>query len=89
MHDAAHGTRWSSAHGEVQVETFRIKKPRPQARGFVRAARRRSRTRKVENSALHDDSFFVSGMQGLKYFSVRAQLRDGEVRGITMLYDQA
>ena len=25
--DAARGTRWSSAHGEVQVETFRIKQP--------------------------------------------------------------
>ena len=37
---------------------------------------------------LHDDGFFISGMQGLKYFSVRAKLRDGEVRGFTMLYDQ-
>ena len=46
-------------------------------------------TRKVETSALHDDNFFISGMQGLKKFSVRAQLRDGEVRGFTMLYDQA
>jgi hypothetical protein len=27
-------------------------------------------------------------MQGLKKFSVQAQLRDGEVRGFTMLYDQ-
>ena len=25
--DAAYGTRWSSTHGEVQVETFRIKEP--------------------------------------------------------------
>ena len=25
VHDAAHGTRWSSAHGEFQIETFRIK----------------------------------------------------------------
>ena len=36
--DAAHGTRWSSAHGEVQVETFRIKDAEPQARRAVRAA---------------------------------------------------
>ena len=34
--DAAHGTRWSSAHGEVQVETFRIKTG-AQARRAVRA----------------------------------------------------
>jgi hypothetical protein len=27
-------------------------------------------------------------MQGLKYFSVRAKERDGEVRGFTLLYDQ-
>ena len=46
-------------------------------------------TRKVEYSKLRDDSFFVSGMQGLKNFSVRAQMRDGEIRGFTMLYDQA
>src|SRR5665647_1258234 len=26
--DAARGTRWSSAHGEVQVETFRIRDPK-------------------------------------------------------------
>ena len=45
-------------------------------------------TRKVETSVLHDDNFFISGMQGLKKFSVRAKLRDGEVRGFTMLYDQ-
>jgi hypothetical protein len=37
---------------------------------------------------LHDDNFFISGLQGLKKFSVRAQMRNGEVRGFTMLYDQ-
>lgn len=88
VHDAAHGTRWSSAHGEFQIETFRIKEP-----GLALAAlfdqQKHEGGRKVENSALHDDNFFVSGMQGLKYFSVRAQMRDGEVRGVTIMYDQA
>jgi len=37
---------------------------------------------------MKDDSFFISGLQGLKKFSVKAQMRDGEVRGFTMLYDQ-
>ena len=50
--------------------------------------KRRSRTASIEHSALNDDNFFISGMQGLKLFSVRAKLRDGEVRGFTMLYDQ-
>ena len=37
---------------------------------------------------MRDDSFFISGLQGLKKFSVKAQIRDGEVRGFTMQYDQ-
>ena len=33
--------------------------------------------------------FILSGTQGLKKFYVRAESRDGEVRGLTILYDQA
>jgi len=88
VHDAAHGTRWSSAHGEFQIETFRIKNPRL-ALAALFDQQKREAGRKVDNSALHEDNFFVSGMQGLKYFSVRAQMRDGELRGITIMYDQA
>src|SRR6185312_9003900 len=88
VHDAANGTRWSSAHGEFQIETFRIKNPRL-ALAALFDQQKREAGRKVDNSALHEDNFFVSGMQGLKYFSVRAQMRDGELRGITIMYDQA
>ncbi len=88
VRDAARGTRWSSGHGEIQVETFRIKNAGPVAARFEQEKKQPS-TRKVEGSALHASDFFVNGMQGLKYFSVRAQLRDGEVRGLTVLYDQA
>jgi hypothetical protein len=83
--DAARGTRWSSAHGEVQVETFRIKT------GDLAALfeqEKKEPKRQIEYSVLRADNFLVSGMQGLKKFSVQAQLRDGEVRGFTMLYDQ-
>src|SRR5204863_8261689 len=31
----------------------------------------------------------LGGMQSLKKFYVRAEFRDGEVRGMTVLYDQA
>ena len=85
--DAAGGTRWSSAHGEVQVETFRIKDPDLKLAALFEQQKKQP-TRQVETSVLHDDNFFISGMQGLKKFSVRAQLRDGEVRGFTMLFDQ-
>ena len=87
--DAARGTRWSSAHGEVQVETFRIKDAGLTLAALFEREKKEPATRKVETSVLHDDNFFISGVQGLKKFSVRAKLRDGEVRGFTMMYDQA
>jgi hypothetical protein len=86
--DAAHGTRWSSAHGDVQVETFRIKEPDLKLSALFDQQKKEPATRKIEYSVLHDDNFYISGMQGLKKFSVRAQLRNGEVRGFTILFDQ-
>ena len=88
VRDAARGTRWSSAHGEVQVETFRVKDSDLKLSALFDQLKKEPATRKVEYSVLHDDNFFISGMQGLKKFSVRAQLRNGEVRGFTILFDQ-
>ena len=86
--EAAHGTRWSSKHGEVQVETFRIKEANLKLADLFEHMKKEPATRKVETSVLHEDNFFISGLQGLKLFSVRAKMRDGEVRGFTMMYDQ-
>lgn len=86
--DAVRGTHWSSAYGEVQVETFRIKDPSLRLAALFEQEKKEPATRKVEYSVLNDDNFFISGMQGLKKFSVRAKMRDGEVRGFTMLFDQ-
>ena len=83
--DAAHGTRWSSPHGEVQVETFRVKDANLAAL-FDEEKKKPPRT--IEHSVLNDDNFIISGMQGLKLFTVRAKARDGEIRGFTLLYDQ-
>jgi hypothetical protein len=85
-HDAVHGTRWSSPHGEVQVETFRIRDSSLAA--VFEQQKKAPKTRRIEHSVLNDDGFLITGMQGLKYFSVRAKQRDGEVRGFTLLYDQ-
>jgi hypothetical protein len=87
--DAARGTRWSSAHGEVQVETFRIKDAGANLAALFEQEKKDPATRRVEYSVLHPADFFLSGLQGLKKFSVKAQMRDGEVRGFTMLFDQA
>ncbi len=86
--EAARGTRWSSAHGDVQVETFRINDPELKLAALFDQQKKAPANRKVETSVLRDDSFFISGLQGLKIFSVRAQIRNGEVRGFTMMYDQ-
>jgi hypothetical protein len=88
-HDAAHGTRWSSPHGEVQVETFRLKDPDLKLADFFAQEKKNPQTRRVSRSTLHNDDFSIHGMQGLKYFDVHAQKRDGEIRGFTVLYDQA
>jgi len=88
-HDAAHGTRWSSKYGEVQVETFRLKRADLKLDAVFEAMKREPAGRRIDYSTLRDDGFVISGMQGLKYFTVRAKMRDGEVRGFTMSYDQA
>jgi len=86
--EAARGTRWSSAHGEVQVETFRIADAKLKLSDLFEQEKKEPAGRKVEYSVLRDDSFYISGLQGLKKFGVRATLRNGEVRGFTMLFDQ-
>jgi hypothetical protein len=88
VRDAARGTRWSSAHGEVQVETFRIKDANLKLSALFEQQKKEPATRKVESSALRDDGFLITGMQGLKIFSVRAYARNGEIRGFTLLFDQ-
>ena len=65
-----------------------IKEPDLTLAALFEREKKEPATRRIESSALHDDGFFISGMQGLKMFAVRAKLRDGEIRGFTMLYDQ-
>ena len=45
--------------------------------------------RRVESSNLQSDSFVITGMQGLKKMVVRGFAKNGEVRGISIMYDQA
>jgi hypothetical protein len=86
--DAPLGTRWSSNHGDVQIETFRIKNPDVTLSSLFERQKKEPAGRQIEYSLLRNDSFIISGLQGLKKFTVRAVARDGEVRGFTMLYDQ-
>jgi hypothetical protein len=80
------GTRWSSAQGQIQIETFRLPEA---ALPALFDEERKSSHRQVASSNLKPDGFFILGTQGLKNFVVRAEAQGSEVRGVTVLYDQA
>jgi putative peptidoglycan binding protein len=86
---AATGSHWQSVHGEVQVETFRVAAAGTTLAGVFEQQRKQPAERKVEYNVLRPDFFVLSGMQNLKKFYVRGQVKDNEVRGLTILYDQA
>lgn len=86
--EAKNGTRWASRHGDVVIETFRIKTT-DTLNALFETQKKEPANRKVETSYARNDNFFVGGLQGLKHFAVRAHLKNGELRGYTMLYDQA
>ena len=81
------GSRWTSGQDQIQVETFRLREAALPA--LFDEEKRTPRLRQVTYSALKTDSFVIAGEQKLKKFLVRAQASGGEVRGITILYDQA
>jgi hypothetical protein len=91
------GSRWQSGHGEVQIETFRVNAPGTTLASVFEQQKKEPTERKVEYNVLRGDFFVISGLQGLKKFYVRAQLKEnpeggakgGDVRGLTILYDQA
>ena len=82
------GSRWSSAKGEVQVETFRISGPGTTLPAVFEAQKKDPPQRRVESGSLRPDFFVITGLQGLKKFHVRAYIQGSEVRGLTILYDQ-
>jgi hypothetical protein len=85
----ASSTSFASPHGELQIETFRIDAPGTTLQA-VFDQHRKDRTRSVETALLRPDFFVIAGEQGgVKKFSVRAAVKDGEVRGEIIRYDLA
>lgn len=81
------GSKWSSAQGQIQIETWRLR-----ALTLAAVAEREKQEpagRKIDYSVVRPDFFVLSGLQGLKKFYVRGQIKGNEVRGLTILYDQA
>lgn len=85
----ATGSRWFSARGEIQVETFREKMAGAALQDLFDEMKKRPSNRRVEQNAIQANSFSLSGLQGLKKFHVRVYLKDNEARGLTILFDQA
>lgn len=83
------GTSWQSGKGEVQVYTFRIAGPDVTLAQVFEQQKKEPKTRSVQYAVTRGDFFVVSGLQGLKKFYVRAHVKDREVRGMAVLYDQA
>ena len=81
------GSRWASGHDVIRIETFRLAEASLTA--LFDQEKKTTRQRQADSSVLKSDSFVISGTQGLKNFIVRAETSGGEVRGITILYDQA
>jgi peptidoglycan hydrolase-like protein with peptidoglycan-binding domain len=80
------GSRWTSAQGQIQIETFRLYEA---SLPTLFEQEKKTSQRYVGYSVLEPNSFFIAGEQRLKRFVVRAQSRGTEVRGVTILYDQA
>ena len=85
---AAAGSKWASAQGQIQIETWR---QRDNTLSLNALADREAKAegRKVEYRAVKDQFFVLSGMQNLKKFYIRGEIKGTEARGMTVLYDQA
>jgi hypothetical protein len=81
------GTRWSSEQEQLQIETFHIDTGASLEAVFEQ--QKKMPRRRVSSNTLQPDSFVIAGMQGLKKMRVSGYVRNGEVRGLTILYDQA
>jgi peptidoglycan hydrolase-like protein with peptidoglycan-binding domain len=85
----ANGARWTSSTGTIQILMARRKEASPSTAKLAEQEKKEPAGRKIDYSAVKPDFFVLSGMQGLKKFYLRGQIRGDEVRILTILYDQA
>jgi peptidoglycan hydrolase-like protein with peptidoglycan-binding domain len=85
----ASGARWTSSTGTIQIQMARRKQTGPTTAKLAEQEKKEPPGRKIDYSAVKPDFFVLSGMQGLKKFYLRGQIKGDEVRILTILYDQA
>jgi hypothetical protein len=83
------GAKWVSTTGTIQILMARRKEAAPTTAKLAEQEKKEPAGRKIEYSVVKPDFFVLSGMQGLKKFYLRGQIRGDEVRILTILYDQA
>jgi len=84
----ASGSKWSSAQGQIQIETWR-EKDTNLTLAAIADREAKGEGRKVEYRVVNQQFFVLSGMQNLKKFYIRGEIKGNEARGLTVLYDQA
>lgn len=83
------GVKWTSSTGTIQIQMARRKEAGPTTAKLAEQEKKEPAGRKIDYSVVKPDFFVLSGMQGLKKFYLRGQIRGDEVRILTILYDQA
>jgi peptidoglycan hydrolase-like protein with peptidoglycan-binding domain len=85
----ANGAKWSSTTGTIQIQMARRKEAGSNTAKLAEREKKEPAGRKIDYSVVKPDFFVLSGMQGLKKFYLRGQIKGDEVRILTILYDQA
>jgi peptidoglycan hydrolase-like protein with peptidoglycan-binding domain len=85
----ANGAKWSSTTGTIQIQMAQRKEANPTTAKLAEQEKKEPTGRRIDYSAIKPDFFVLSGMQGLKKFYLRGQIKGNEVRILTILYDQA
>ena len=85
----ANGAKWNSTTGTIQIQMARRKEANPTTAKLAEREKKEPAGRRIDYAAVKPDFFVLSGMQGLKKFYLRGQIKGDEVRILTILYDQA
>lgn len=80
---------WASPSGAIQIVLTHRTEADTSIAKLADREKMEPSDRKVGYSAVKPDFFVLSGTQGLKTFYVRGQLRGGEARTLTVLYEPA
>jgi hypothetical protein len=83
------GTRWSNPQDTISVTLTRRREQGLTLAAMAEREKKEPAGRKVEYATVQPNFYVVSGEQGSNHFYARGQLNGGEMRSMTVQYDQA